>query len=366
MAKVHFMSEKINRKRLYRALGLMSGTSLDGLDLCGVEFSFDKEWQFKIVKTETLAYSSSWRERLTYKNLSAEALLELNHQYGIYLAKASQTFINKHNLKLDFIASHGHTWFHQPEKGITYQLGCGPEIAAITNCTTISNFRLDDVILGGQGAPLVPIGDRDLFNKHQACLNLGGFANISFDKNGERIAFDICPLNIALNFYCQKLGLPYDDGGIIAATFPYHEKLVVELDALGFYQLPAPKSLGIEWVKKEIFPLINSYELSPEVIISSLSEHSARQISKCLVKNKIDNCLFSGGGALNEHLVQRISFLSAKKIELAPLEVLHFKEALIFAYLGLLRLENKVNILSSVTGASRDHCGGQIYKANSI
>lgn len=359
------MTEKINRKHLYRALGLMSGTSLDGLDLCAVEFRFDKTWQFQILKTTTLPYSEAWQEKLSYKSLSAEALLELNHQYGIYLAEASQAFLKDHNLKVDFIASHGHTWFHQPEKGITYQLGCGPEIASATGLTTITDFRIGDVILGGQGAPLVPIGDRDLFAQYQACLNLGGFANISFTLQGQRIAFDICPLNIALNFYCQKLGLPYDDGGIIAATFPYDEKLVAELNALGFYQKKPPKSLGIEWVQQNIFPIVEQYDLSLEVIISSLSEHSARQISNCLKRNKIENCLFSGGGALNEHLVDRIGFLSAKSISLASTEVLHFKEALIFAYLGLLALENQVNILSSVTGAKMDHCGGHIYKANS-
>jgi len=360
------MSEKFNRKRLYRALGLMSGTSLDGLDLCAVEFRFDKSWQFEIINTATLPYSAAWQQKLSYKKLSAEALLELNHQYGVYLAEMSQSFLEKHKITVDFIASHGHTWFHQPEKSITYQLGCGPEIAAITNKTAVTNFRIGDVILGGQGAPLVPIGDRDLFPQHEACLNLGGFANISFDKDGDRIAFDICPLNIALNFYCQKLGLPYDDGGTIAATYPFDEGLVAELNALDFYQRAAPKSLGIEWVQQEIFPLIKKYNISLEVIISSLSEHSAQQISNCLTSNKINNCLLSGGGALNEHLVDRISFLSAKSISLASTEVLHFKEALIFAYLGLLALENQVNILSSVTGAKMDHCGGHIYKANSI
>ena len=360
------MSEKINRKRLYRALGLMSGTSLDGLDLCTVEFRFDKRWEFQILKATTLPYTKAWQRSLSYKNLTAEALLDLNHQYGIYLAEASLAFLKDHNLEVDFIASHGHTWFHQPLKGITYQLGCGPEIASITNITTITDFRIADVILGGQGAPLVPIGDRDLFSQHQACLNLGGFANISFGENGNRVAFDICPLNIALNYYCQKLGLPFDDGGTIAATFPYHEKLLAELDSLDFYERKPPKSLGIEWVQKEIFPLVDQYELSLEIIISSLSEHSARQISNCLKRNNIDNCLFSGGGALNEHLVDRIRFLSAKEINVASTEVLHFKEALIFAYLGLLAMENRVNILSSVTGAKKDHCGGQIYKANSI
>ena len=356
------MSEKFNRKHLYKALGLMSGTSLDGLDLCAVEFWQDEAWHFRINKAMTLPYSAEWHEKLRYKKLSAEALLALNHNYGTYLAQASKKFIDDHQLEVDFIASHGHTWFHQPHKGITYQLGGGPEIAALTGITTVADFRSSDVILGGQGAPLVPIGDRDLFAQHQACLNLGGFANISFDQDGQRIAFDICPLNIALNFYCQKLGLPYDDGGVIAATFAFDQDLVAELDALDFYQKSPPKSLGIEWVQKEIFPLIAKRALSIEVIIASLSEHSARQISNCLIFNNINNCLITGGGGLNEHLIDRIRFLSNKKITLAPEAVLHFKEALIFAYLGLLALENKVNILSSVTGARKDHCSGRIFK----
>lgn len=356
------MSEKFNRKHLYKALGLMSGTSLDGLDICAVEFWQDEAWHFRINKAITLPYSADWQEKLRYKQLSAEALLELNHKYGTFLAQASKKFIDDHQLEVDFIASHGHTWFHQPHKGITYQLGGGPEIAAFTGITTITDFRSNDVILGGQGAPLVPIGDRDLFPEHQACLNLGGFANISFDQDGQRIAFDICPLNIALNFYSQKLGLPYDDGGVIAATFPFDQDLVAELDALDFYQKRPPKSLGIEWVQKEIFPLIAKRALSLEVIIASLSEHSARQISNCLIVNNINNCLISGGGGLNEHLIDRIRFLSSKKITVAVEDVLHFKEALIFAYLGILALENKANILSSVTGARKDHCSGRIFK----
>jgi len=360
------MSEKDNRKHLYKALGLMSGTSLDGLDICAVEFWHDQAWCFKINKATTLPYSAAWQQKLRYKNLSAEALLELNNQFGIYLAQASLHFLEENKLTVDFIASHGHTWFHQPEKGITYQLGGGPEIAALTGLTTITDFRSNDVALGGQGAPLVPIGDRDLFAQHQACLNLGGFANISFDAKATRIAFDICPLNIALNFYCQKLGLPYDDGGIIAATFPYDEKLVRDLEALTFYRKSPPKSLGIEWVQREIFPLVAQRELSWEVIISSLSEHSARQISNCLVTNKLEDCLLSGGGALNEHLVERIRFLSGKNISLAPELVLHFKEAIIFAYLGLLSLKNKINVLSSVTGAKKDHCSGHIYNCEAL
>jgi anhydro-N-acetylmuramic acid kinase len=360
------MSEKDNRKHLYKALGLMSGTSLDGLDICAVEFWHDQSWQFQINKAATLPYSNEWQEKLRYKNLSAEALLELNHQFGIYLAQASQRFIKDNKLELDFIASHGHTWFHQPEKGITYQLGCGPEIFALTGLTTITDFRSGDVALGGQGAPLVPIGDRDLYAQHQACLNLGGFANISFEENGQRIAFDVCPMNIALNFYCQKLGLPYDDGGIIAATFSYDQELVSKLDAIEFYKKDPPKSLGIEWVQKEIFSMISETKLSIETTISSLSEHCARQISNCLIQNKLNNCLVSGGGSLNEHLIHRIRFLSGKQIIIADNQSLHFKEALIFAYLGLLAYRGEVNILSSVTGAKKDHCGGLIYKGDSL
>jgi anhydro-N-acetylmuramic acid kinase len=360
------MSEKNNRKHLYTVLGLMSGTSVDGLDICAVEFWKEGTWKYKIIKASTLPYPPYWQEQLNYKNLSAESLLDLNHNYGLYLGEKSNEFLAENGLTVDFIASHGHTWFHQPKKGITYQLGCGPEIAAITGISTVTDFRKADVIFGGQGAPLVPIGDRDLFFQYQSCLNLGGFANISFDEQGKRVAFDICPVNISLNYYCQKLGLPFDDGGIIASTYPYDIELVTKLDQIDFYKQSPPKSLGIEWVKTEIFSLITATKLSLETIISSLSEHSARQISNCLINNNLNNCFISGGGALNEHLIDRIRFLSNKEILIAENQTLHFKEALIFGYLGLLAFQGEVNILSSVTGAKKDHCGGLIYKGDSL
>lgn len=356
------MSEKFNSKDLYYGLGLMSGTSLDGLDLCLVKFTEEKNWTFEIIKAKTLPYTEEWQEKLRFKNLSAQALLELNHQYGLFLGRTCQDFLADSNITVDFIASHGHTWFHQPEKGFSYQLGGGKEISAITKITSISDFRSADVVLGGQGAPLVPIGDRDLFHQYQACLNLGGFANISYSEGDERIAFDICALNIVLNFYCQKLGLPYDDGGVIAATFPYDDNLLCELDSLSYYQKHPPKSLGLEWVQKHIFPLIEKYDIGWEVIIATFSEHCARQISACLKSNNLENCLVSGGGALNEHLIDRLRFLSGKEIIVASSDVLHFKEALIFAYLGLLALKGEPNVLKSVTGAVKDHCAGIIYQ----
>lgn len=342
-------------------IGLMSGTSLDGIDLVYVKFNTKNYKDFKILALKTVAYTKNWKEKLknaiTYPK---EKLIILDNAYGELLGKEINKFIEENKIKsVNFIASHGHTVFHQPEKGITLQIGNGQKIADITKQQVICDFRTQDVQLGGQGAPLVPIGDELLFADYKYCINLGGFANISFKKNGQRIAFDICPVNIVLNHYCNKLGLDYDNNGELSYKGKINKKLLKELNSLPFYNKSSPKSLGLEWVKKNIFMLINSFELEIKDILRTFVEHSAYQTGK-LIKNN-PSVLVTGGGSFNSFLMERIMYFANTKIELPNSELIEYKEALIFAFLGLLRSRNQINCLKSVTGATHNHCSGKIF-----
>ena len=342
-------------------IGLMSGTSLDGLDIVYVCFDIDSAISFKIIYSETIPYSNDWKCRLQDGiHKSKEELKLLDVEYGVYLGNQVNVFIKKNNISdIHFIASHGHTILHQPEKGITLQVGDGKEISVITNHTVVCDFRTQDVKLGGQGAPLVPIGDASLFSNYDACLNLGGFANVSFDVDDERIAFDICPVNIVLNHYVAKVGFGYDDKGRNAATGKVNATLLKQLNALSFYSKNYPKSLGLEWVQAMIFPIIDAFPLSIKDVLRTFVEHIAMQIGD--VTKECESILVTGGGVFNTFLIERIKHYAIAEILLPNNEVVNYKEALIFAYLGLLKMENKVNCLKSVTGAIRDHSSGVIF-----
>ena len=262
------------------SIGVMSGTSLDGIDLVYVKFETNDPANFKIVHAETVPYTNEWKvllqNAITY---TRNELIVLHKQYGRFLGKIIADFKNNYNIQnVDFIASHGHTILHEPDKGITLQVGCGEEIAKKTNIKVVYDFRTQDVKLGGQGAPLVPVGDQILFKKYDFCLNLGGFSNVSYALNNQRIAFDICPVNIVLNHYANQLDLPYDASGKCAAKGRVNEVLLTELNALDFYKKEAPKSLGLEWVQAHIFPVIDAYEKNVFVVLSTFVEHIAIQI----------------------------------------------------------------------------------------
>ena len=268
----------------FYAIGLMSGTSLDGLDIVYVKFQKSDYANFEILLAETISYSNIWKERLqSAVNLDKKGISILHNEYGIFLGIKTKEFIYKNTIqKIDFIASHGHTVFHQPENGFTLQVGDGEEILKATNSTVVADFRSQDVQLGGQGAPLVPIGDRLLFSGYQACVNLGGFANISYERNDLRIAFDICPVNIVMNYYSNKMGLEYDDKGALASKGTIHQGLLKELNSLPFYSKKPPKSLGLEWVQQYVFPLVDSYKLDSHNILRTFLEHVAQQISQII------------------------------------------------------------------------------------
>lgn len=346
---------------IFRGIGLMSGTSLDGLDICLSEYNFTKPG-FKILIAETIPYNSTLKQKL--KNsvlLSGEELIKLDVEFGRFLGNCVSDFIEKHNLSdIDFIASHGHTVFHNPKEGYTLQIGNGTQIFKKTGICTVYDFRTADVIFGGQGAPLVPIGDEMLFSEFDACLNLGGFSNISFNRNGQRTAFDICPVNIVLNRLTEKLGIVYDKDGEIAASSKVSTDLLSQLNKLEFYRKNPPKSLGVEWCNQNIFPLLQDSELSVQELIATFTQHIADQISEILNKYSVKNVLISGGGAYNKFLIKTLGAQTCAALIIPEKNIIEYKESLIFGWMGLLRLKNKNNILNSVTGAERNHSAGII------
>lgn len=344
----------------YHALGLMSGTSLDGLDICHASFQKDDfgKWNFKILDSSTFSYSETWESKLRNAiHLSAEELFELHSEYGFYLGEKVLKFIEQYSLEnIDLIASHGHTVFHQPQKKFTVQIGDGRAIKILTNIPVIYDFRSQDVLMGGNGAPLVPIGDELLFSEFDACLNIGGFSNISFKENGKRIAFDICPVNIVLNQFSKHLGKDYDENGDFARNGTINEALLSALNSIPYYQQNPPKSLGMEWVSKYILPKFK--DENPSTILATFTEHAAIQIAEVFNKNKIKNVLFTGGGTYNSYLIERIKMKTQTEIIVPEKEIINFKEALIFAFMGVLRMKNENNVLSSATGSLQDHCSG--------
>ncbi len=335
---------------------------MDGVDITFCEFIYENnKWTFDIKEAKTIPYDNNWTVRLSQLHKQPIHLYpKTDAFYGRYLGKITKQFIDENNLEVDFISSHGHTIFHQPENGFTAQIGCGAGINAKTNLPVINNFRTIDVQLGGQGAPLVPIGDKYLFSEYNACLNLGGFANISFKETGK--AFDICPCNIVMNLLANELDLAFDNEGEIAANGIINNELLLALNNIDFYKKQGAKSLGIEWVNNQFLPILNGFEnilLADKM--ATLSEHIAMQIATVLNTNNIENVLVTGGGAFNSVLINNIKNKTKTEIIIPNSKIINFKEALIFAFLGVLRIKNEINILKTVTGAKTDSMGGALY-----
>lgn len=352
-------------KSKYKVIAVMSGTSLDGIDIISATFSYFNSWNFIIHHSETVKYSKQWTSILKeLVNKSDKELRDIDSTYSAYIGKEIKDFIKRHKIsEIDFVASHGHTALHQPEKGLTYQIGNRQVLADILNEKVICDFRVQDVEYDGQGAPLVPIGDRLLFNDYHYCLNLGGFANISFENKSERIAYDICPVNIVLNYYVSKLGLEFDDKGQLASTGKINNELLEQLNQLDFYHEQPPKSLGLEWVELNILPLMESFNLKLEDKLRTFIEHIVIQISNIL-QLKNSKLLITGGGVYNVFLVSRLKLHTQVKIIIPQAEIIEYKEALIFGILGVLKERNEVNCLKSVTGASHNHSSGKILMPN--
>jgi anhydro-N-acetylmuramic acid kinase len=320
----------------------------------------ENRWNFSIVAANTVKYFNEWEGKLrTAPELSGEKLIELHNIYGKFTGQQINRFIKNHRLLPDLIASHGHTVFHQPEKGFTFQAGNGSCIAAETGITTVADFRTGDVAMGGQGAPLVPVGDRLLFPEYESCLNLGGFANISFEQNGKRIAFDICPVNFILNDLARKMGKPFDENGELGRKGAIDYPLLKKLNRLDFYKQSPPKSLGKEWMDSHFFPVTEASNLSVQDKLRTAYEHIAIQIAKATPATGI--ILVTGGGAFNTFLLEMFREYLKCEIVIPSSEIINYKEALVFAFLGLLRYLGEVNCYASVTGARRDSSSGVIF-----
>lgn len=348
----------------FRVIGLMSGTSLDGLDMAYCTFYKKQDrWTFDFHLGDTISYSSEWKERLKgAMTLSGYDLNMLHVELGQLHGEWVNDFISKNNItEVDTICSHGHTIFHAPQQSLTLQVGSPPHIAAATGFPVVADFRTKDVALGGQGAPLVPIGDALLFSEYAACLNLGGIANISFQEVGQRNAGDLSICNILLNAIAAMQGKEYDEGGMIARKGKVIESLLAKWNAIPFYNEALPKSLGREFFeifyKEDLLP----NEHSVEDLMRTSGEHIAMQISGFVESKSISQILVTGGGAFNDFLIERMRDLSSAEIHIPSPEVIQFKEAIIFGFLGALRLSGEVNTLRSVTGASKDSVGGAIW-----
>lgn len=342
-----------------RILGLMSGTSLDGVDLalCDIDAA-----GYSILAAKTVVYPDEWHKKLsTLEHASAFEYAKANVDLGHYYGQIISSFLSETNLSVEAVASHGHTIFHQPHLGLTTQIGDGDAIAAETGLKVVSNFRTLDVALGGQGAPLVPIGDELLFSEFDACLNLGGIANISYRDGARRVAYDICPCNMALNRLSSQLGLQYDPQGENARRGHSHSCLMAQLNELAYYQEAGPKSLGKEWFLGYFWPLVVQSGIKVEDELATVTSHVAMQIARVLEYQHIKTLLVTGGGALNSYLLELVQeYYPLVDITVPDSLIVNYKEALIFALLGYLRLSGKVNTLASVTGARCDSIGGNI------
>lgn len=355
----------------YKILGLMSGTSLDGLDLAYCHIWQDEEnWQFAIRQTSSVTYTDQMQTALKDSiHLSAEDLLQLHNTYGTWLGERASEFIEKNNLEVDYIASHGHTSHHRPELGLTFQLGSGQHLANTSSQKVVCDFRSNDLALGGQGAPLVPIGDRLFFSEYDFCLNLGGISNISFEVKDKRIAYDIGLANMILNHITRKIDLDYDKDGKLARSGEINQEMLNRLNDLKYYLLPHPKSIGYEWFIEEVVPIVEDTEDTIENLLHTAVHHICDKIAQQikLNSNETQKRLFiTGGGALNSFLIETLKEKLGAQIEVVVPEriLIEFKEALVFALMGVLRVEKQINVLRSVTGSKRDSSSGVVYLPN--
>ncbi|MFO7723672.1 MAG: anhydro-N-acetylmuramic acid kinase [Bacteroidales bacterium] len=339
----------------------MSGTSLDGLDVVLASFTFINEaWRYSIYYGKTLSYPPElWRLLKSAHRLESLVLAELDFTFARWCGEQLRVICAEHHYSPEIVASHGHTVFHQPGKGMTLQIGNGAVMAAACGFPVVYDFRSGDVAMGGQGAPLVPVGDHLLFSDYRYCLNLGGIANVSTIRGNRRVAWDIVPVNMVLNLLSGRIGEPFDPDGSLAENGTVIPELLENLDRLPYYSAPAPKTLGREWVEQNILPqLRQNMDLSD--LLRTYTEHVARQISKEVPGNSDDLVLVTGGGSHNRFLMERISSMTNTRVFIPEKQLVDFKEALVFGFLGLLRYLGQDNVLASVTGATKDHCAGSL------
>jgi anhydro-N-acetylmuramic acid kinase len=357
----------------YRVIGIMSGSSLDGLDIAYVEFEESgRKWSYEIKAAECLPYTPEWQNKLKdATHLSAREYLLLNTSFGKYIGGKVNDFINQYDLhhKVQLIASHGHTTFHLPASAMTAQLGDGAAIAAATEINVVSDLRSIDVAFGGQGAPIVPIGEKLLLPEYDLYLNIGGIANLSCRRKDGYIAFDVCAANRVLNMLANTTGNDYDEGGAMAARGKLYTPLLTRINALSYYTQSYPKSLANSFGTDEVFPLVQAFDIPIEDKLRTYAEHISMQVGYAVQKlynEEIRNAklLVTGGGAFNTFLVQRLNnTLQPYNIEVVvPDEKLvNYKEALVMALIGVLRWREEYNVLDTVTGARRSSIGGAVW-----
>ena len=344
-------------KKSYLALGVMAGSSMDGLDIALTNFTkVNGRWNFDCLQAITLDYDLEVKQALKKSpDLSLEEKKALDDWFGKWIGNKIRNFIHEQKKNIQLVSVHGHTVIHSPKNKISWQLGNGQTIANTLNITTVSDFRTQDILQGGQGAPLVPYGDFNLFSEYDACLNLGGIANISFKK--QKNAWDICPCNQLLNFYANQLGLDYDEGGRKAKQGKIDDAFLMALESNEYFDKPSPKSLA-----NDLFPLQLLRTVPPKDGLHTSIMFIARQIAKNIPVS-LYNILVTGGGVFNTFLVSEIDKLLPNTKMIIPDDmIISFKEAIIFAFLGILRLHKEINVLATVTGADKDTSSGKIYQ----
>jgi anhydro-N-acetylmuramic acid kinase len=354
---------KLNKKQ-YIVAGLMSGTSLDGVDIAICSFRCESmEWKYELLHSKTYSYEDSWKKTLAMAdNIPGDRLVKLDREYGDLLGNIVKNFIGETKVTPELIASHGHTIFHRPEEGFSFQIGHGAHIACITGIDVVNDFRTSDMARGGQGAPLVPFGDKALFGHYGSCLNLGGFSNISFDAGERRIAFDICPVNILLNHLALEMGFDYDHEGTNGRSGKCDNDLLKELNGISYYRKKPPKSLGREWVAEYFLPVMKKYNLSLPDKLNTVYRHITDQIVTVIDEYGLKSVFITGGGAYNTYLIELLKEKTNARIIIPDKKTVEYKEAIIFAFMGLMRYLNKTNCLASVTGALNNSVCGGVFK----
>jgi anhydro-N-acetylmuramic acid kinase len=360
----------------YRAIGLMSGSSLDGLDIACCDFIFDSDkWSFETTNAEVINYPQELLTEIkALPTAGAKTFWETHTRLGNFFGEQVKNFISRHLVRdINLVSSHGHTVFHFPEKHFTTQIGDGSAIAAQSGLPVVCDFRSMDIACGGQGTPIVPIGDLLLFKGYKFCLNIGGIANISCKLAGSEkniVAFDICAANQVLNALANNLGAAFDAGGKFAQSGKLNDELLNALNQLTYYQMPYPKSLDNSFSSEMVLPILQKSSISTEDKLHTYTEHIAQQLAKHIKTimirekpafNANDKMLVTGGGALNTFLIKRLKMQTGITIEVPSQELIKFKEAIVIAFMGVLRLRNQVNVLKSVTNAYKDTVGGAVY-----
>lgn len=357
---------------VYKVIGLMSGSSLDGLDIAFVQLQENGgKWSYEIIKADCYEYNNEWIGKLKNAiDISALDYQLLHTEYGHYLGKQVNLFIENNNLQhqVNLISSHGHTTFHVPEKLMTGQLGDGAAIASETGLSVVTDLRAMDVAFGGQGAPIVPIGEKLLLGDYTYFLNLGGIANVSANNNDNFIAFDVCAANRVLNMLAEEKGIVYDEDGKLAAAGNINNELLQKLNELEYYKRPYPKSLANDFGVETVFPIVKKASLSTEDAMRTYVEHIVDQIKSSIVSFELPvvsgQLLVTGGGAFNSFMIKKLQeVLNELNIEVVIPEenLIKFKEALIMALMGTLRWREEYNVLASVTGAKRNSIGGALW-----